>query len=164
LASSLLEKGLLDLRLNLLDASSLQLQTASEVSINEGEPTRLVDSILLTIPTSIRPSMASSTLFSPQHIFPLRHQIKDPAEPLTRSSREYLSRLLAESTESRPELLLRWYDLNLLLALLEEVDEDQLVQLVSLLRRDLDFGHRAPSAEFLFLIASLGATCLSIQG
>jgi hypothetical protein len=155
LASSLVEKRLLDVKLNLLNSRS-QLQTATEVSINEGEAAKLVDSVLLTVPTSIRYAPSPSPLFSPQHIFPFR-RTTDIAQTLPPASREYLSRLLADSSRSSsPDVLLRWYDLNLLLALLEEVEEGILSQLVDHLRSDLIAG-RAPSDSFLILVDSLRA-------
>lgn len=154
LAFSLQEKGLLDLS-GVVGSDSPLLRTTREVSINEGEPVRELDSVLLTVPTALSQPSRPAALFSPCHIFPPPHRIRDTS--LARAAKDYLSRLLTlSSSEQGPEELHRWFDLNLLHQLLEEIDETVLTRLVDLLRRDAERG-LGTSSEFRLLVDSLKA-------
>jgi hypothetical protein len=167
LAFSLQAQGLLDLR-GLVESREPQssLHTSQEVSINDGEPLRELDSVLLTIPTAVSQPYRSDSLFLPCHIFPPPHRINGSSTSLSRTAEEYLSHLFALSLRQGQQFSLeeveleldQWFDLNLLLKLLEEVDKTLLRRLVDLLRRDARHGNKSDrSAEFRFLIASLRA-------
>jgi hypothetical protein len=160
LAFSLHKERLLDLSrlVGSTSSGSALLRTTREVSINDGEPVRELDSVLLTVPTAVSQPSRPAALFSPVHIFPPPHRIRGS---LPRATKDYLSHLLALSQrsgkgQSPAEELSRWFDLNLLLKLREEVDETVLTRLVDLLRRDaLRPQELGPSSEFRFLIDSL---------
>lgn len=151
----MMKKGLVDLTKvfqNPKLLSSPFVDTTREVSINEGEPSASVSSILLTTPIAINQSYISPNRILPRHIFPPLHDITEGK--ITQLSHGYRNQLFSRSTTSTPEIL-RWYDLNFLLSLQEKVDESVLKQLIDILRLE-GFGN-VTSNRAKLLIGTLKA-------
>ena len=114
----------------------------------------------MAVPTAISESSLPLPLISPRHIFPPPQRIRGA---LIQTSKDYVTQLLSQSrvaTADDPEALLRWYDLNLLLGLLQDVDGKILQQLVHLVRRDVLTRRSAPSGEVRLLLESVKASLL----